>query len=93
VVKVTLIGDVNEVGYSYDVYYVSASAGSLTLQSIFGLATAPRSGELIFEVLPANAVAASISAAGVSQQIQFSWTYRYVFGGAHGKRKPFMSGK
>ena len=89
IIRVTLIGDVDEVGYATNAYYVSADAGTLTLPYIFGLAVAPNKGELIFDVLPANGVAAGISAEGISQQVQFSWAYRYVFGGLSVAENPF----
>ena len=80
IIRVTLIGSVSDIYYQDLVYYFSASAGSLTLPNIAGL-PGSSAGELILEVLPASGIAASVTAQGISQQVQFSWSYKYIFGG------------
>jgi len=93
VVRLTLVSDSDSTGTQFDVYYVSAAAGSVKLQSVctaqeplapsvcgFGLPLSNR-GEIVIEVLPPDGVADSIPAQGISQQVRFSWNYRYVFGG------------
>jgi hypothetical protein len=95
IVRLTLVGNVNEIRTLADVYYVPASAGSVTLQSICtaqqlpsppgcGFGELPYSGnssEIIVEVLPSGGIANSIGAQGITQQVQFTWSYRYIFGG------------
>jgi hypothetical protein len=70
-----------------------ATTGAVTLQNAcqtigeiprmpvcsFGIPPGPV--EIVIEVLPASGLADSISAQGVTQKINFTWSYRYVFGG------------
>jgi uncharacterized protein (TIGR03437 family) len=92
IVRVTLIGDTDQVGGVKAVWYTAANAGSMILSATctggpgtppfctFGVPSTPKA-ELIIDVLPANGVADSIVAQGISQQVRFSWVYRHVFGG------------
>ncbi len=92
IVRVSLIGDTDEIGGAKAVWYTAASAGSMVLSAFctggpgptplcsFGV-PATSKAELIIDVLPASGVADSINAQGISQHVQFSWMYRYIFGG------------
>jgi uncharacterized protein (TIGR03437 family) len=76
----------------FDVFWGTVGAdsvkmGGLCSQSIhmppscsWGL-PGTNSGEVIVDVLPANDVAATVSATGLTEGVQLSWVYRYVFGG------------
>jgi uncharacterized protein (TIGR03437 family) len=97
ILKVTLISDATAAVGRMAVWYVSASAGSLTLSYCQGhnaiegsyctfylplsSPNQPGKAELIIEVLPPNGAADTVSAPGISEKIRFSWKYRYVFGG------------
>lgn len=90
IIRATLIADASRIASPTDIYYASASAGSLTLQSscvgqnssrlcTFGLPPS-NNAELRIDVLPASGIGDSISAEGISQKVRFTWNYEYVFG-------------
>jgi len=96
IVRLTIVGDPDQIAVPSHVGYFPANAGSLTLPTVctndppqggtggpmcgFTLPI-PNNAKLILDVLPANGVADSIAAQGISQQVRFSWAYHYVFGG------------
>jgi hypothetical protein len=93
-VKVSL-GNGNVVDeYTYE--YADAASGSLTLSPIcegnpvsaggngvvcsFGIPYSTNA-QVVVEVLPAASAVSFVTADGITQSVQMSWTYRYVFGG------------
>jgi len=91
-VTVKLVNGTSSAG-SYDYAYADASVGSLTFDPIcigtpvqaggsgvycgFSL---PGINEVIVEVSPGPNDVTSLAAAGITEGIQISWTYRYIFG-------------
>jgi|SRR5579883_691145 uncharacterized protein (TIGR03437 family) len=92
-IRVTLIDDTTQIASPKDVWYASASEGSITLsictggvggsQMVCSYGLPPsKNAELAVDVLPANGVADTVAnVLGISQQVRFSWAYHYIFGG------------
>jgi uncharacterized protein (TIGR03437 family) len=92
-IRVTLIGDTRQIASPKDVWYASASEGSITISyctggvggspivCTYGLPPS-KNAQLTVDVLPANGVADTVAnVLGISQLVRFSWAYHYVFGG------------
>ena len=95
IVKVSLVAP-NGIFSISDYGYADGSTGSFTFDGIcsgnpvsqggngvscsFGLGT-PNDALVIVEVSPSSGTAATVSAQGLTNGVQLSWMYRYVFGG------------
>jgi hypothetical protein len=90
-IRITLIDDVTQVASPRDVWYASASDGSITLSNCTGgVGGSPvvctyglppsKNAQLTVDVLPAGGVGNTVAnVLGISQVVRFSWAYHYVF--------------
>lgn len=91
-IRVTLIDDTTQIASPKNVWYASASDGSITLSyctggvggsptvCTYGLSPS-KNAQLTVDVLPPNGIADTVAnILGISQQVRFSWAYHYVFG-------------
>jgi len=91
VVKLSLINDAIGLNVQSMTYFAPADAHSIKLQTFCHQGNPLESGSgcsfllaagaahIIMEVLPANSAADSIPAPGLTQKINFTWSYRYIF--------------
>jgi uncharacterized protein (TIGR03437 family) len=95
-VKIDLMAGPGSVYNAYDEWYTTVGAGSITLSPIcmghsvetggngvtcsFGIPSY-NNAQIVFEVSSAPTNVTQINAQGITQSVQLSWTYRYVFAG------------
>jgi uncharacterized protein (TIGR03437 family) len=95
IVKVSLVVP-EEISSDSDFGYVDGSSGSITFDGLcsgnpvsdggngvfcsFGLPSS-NNATVVVEVSPLSGSASSVSAQGLTEGVQLSWMYRYVFGG------------
>ena len=89
--KVTLVSILGQGVYSQSEYaYADAAFGSITIgtqcsgydRPICSFAIpSSRNAEVVVEVFPAPITLTQIGAQGLTGKIDFSWIYRYVYGG------------